>query len=58
MGRTIVGAGLLLGGLIGAYLPVVLMHASAWGLTSFIGSTIGGGVGVWAGYKAFRYLDI
>jgi len=58
VGRTIALAGLTLGGLIGAYLPVMLLHESAWGLTSFLGSTIGGAAGVWAGYKAYRYLDI
>jgi hypothetical protein len=58
VGKTIIYAGFTVGGLVGAYLPVVVLHASAWGLVSFAGGTVGGLAGIWAGYRAYRYLDI
>lgn len=57
VGKTMVYAGVTLGALLGGYLPV-LLGAGALSLTSFVGGTIGGFVGLWAGYKAYRYLDL
>jgi len=58
VGKTLVYAGVAIGGLIGAYLPVVLVGASPLGLASLAGSVVGGIVGVWAGYRLYRYLDL
>ncbi|HMK92274.1 MAG TPA: hypothetical protein VK576_04685 [Thermoleophilia bacterium] len=58
MGKTLVYAGVTIGGVIGAYLPVVLFDASALGLASLAGSFVGGIVGLWAGYRLYRYLDL
>lgn len=58
MGKTFIYAGITMGGLLGAYLPVMLFHASALGIASLAGSTIGGFVGLWAGYKVYQYLDL
>ena len=58
MGKTLVYAGVAIGGLIGAYLPVVVFNVSALGLASLAGSFVGGIVGLWAGYRLYRYLDL
>jgi hypothetical protein len=58
VGKTLVYAGAMLGGLVGGYLPVVLFHASALGWISIVGGIVGGFVGLWAGFKLYQYLDI
>lgn len=58
MGKMFIYGGITLGGLLGAYLPVMLLHVSALGVASVVGGTIGGFVGLWVGYKAYQYLDI
>ena len=58
MGKTIVYAGATVGSLLGAYLPVALLHASALGVASLVGASVGGFVGVWVGYKGYQYLDL
>ena len=58
MGKTIVYAGMTVGSLIGGYLPVVVFHTGALGMASLIGGTLGAIVGLWAGYKGYRYLDL
>lgn len=58
MVKVFLYGGVTIGGLVGAYLPVILLHASALGGASILGSTIGGFVGLWAGYKVYRYLDL
>ena len=50
--------GVTLGGLLGAYLPVILFHAGTLGIASLVGGTVGGFVGLWVGYKAFQYFGI
>jgi hypothetical protein len=58
LGRTFIYAGITLGGIIGGYLPVILLHASAFGVASIVGGIVGGLVGLWAGFKVSQYLDI
>jgi uncharacterized membrane protein YeaQ/YmgE (transglycosylase-associated protein family) len=58
MGKMIVYAGATVGSLLGAYLPVMLFHASALGIMSLVGGTVGAFVGLWVGYKGYQYLDI
>jgi hypothetical protein len=58
VGKMIVYAGMTVGSLLGAYLPVVLLHASALRIVSLVGGTVGAVVGLWAGYKGYQYLGI
>jgi len=58
VGKTLVYAGITIGGLIGAYLPVVLVNASALGLASLACSVVGSIIGLWAGYRLYQYLDL
>ena len=58
MGKTLVYAGVTIGGLIGGYLPVVLFNASALGLASIAAGFVGSIVGLWAGYRTYQYLDL
>ena len=50
--------GATLGGLLGGYLPVLLVHASELGLASILSGTIGGFLGLWVGFKVYRLLDL
>lgn len=50
--------GATLGGLLGGYLPVLLVHASALGLATILGGTIGGFLGLWVGFKVCGLLDL
>jgi hypothetical protein len=58
MAKMFTYGGVTLGGLFGGYLPVVLFHASSLGLASIVGGTLGGFLGLWVGYRAFRYLGL
>jgi hypothetical protein len=54
MGRGVIGMGVLLGGLVGGYVPVVLWGASSLGVQSLLFGAIGSVVGVFVGA---RYVD-
>lgn len=58
MAKMFTYGGVTLGGLLGGYLPVVLFHASSLGIASIVGGTVGGFLGLWVGYRAFRYLGL
>jgi hypothetical protein len=58
MGRMFLYGGAALGGLLGGYLPVVLVHASELGLASILGGTTGGFLGLWVGFKVYQALDL
>jgi hypothetical protein len=58
LGKIFTYGGITLGGLLGAYLPVLLFHVSELGVTSIVGGIIGGFAGLWVGYKIYQYLDI
>ncbi len=48
--KALVWAGLLIGSIVGGYLPS-LWGASIFSFQSVIFSAIGGGLGLWLGYK-------
>lgn len=50
--------GITLGGFVGAYLPVLLFHVSELGIASIAGGMVGAFVGLWVGYRIYRYLDL
>ncbi|HSX28327.1 MAG TPA: hypothetical protein VLF60_02660 [Candidatus Saccharimonadales bacterium] len=50
--------GATLGGLIGGYVPVLLFHASALGMSSLVWGSVGTLVGLIAGIKAGKYLGL
>jgi hypothetical protein len=54
MGRGAIGMGVLLGGLVGGYVPVVLWGASSLGVQSLLFGAVGSVVGVLVGA---RYVD-
>jgi hypothetical protein len=51
-----IGAGL--GGLIGGYVPVLFWHADALDASSLLWGLGGTLVGLWAGYKIGKMLDL
>jgi len=57
MGKLFIYGGIIIGGMIGAYAPVMLFHASSLGLASIVGGIFGSFAGLWAGYKAFQNFD-
>ena len=48
--KTLIWIGVFIGGAIGGYIPA-LWGASLLSFSSIIGNTIGGFVGIWAGWK-------
>jgi hypothetical protein len=49
--KGLIYLGITVGGIIGAYLPIVLFHQDSFSAVSIIGGTIGSFAGLWAGYK-------
>ena len=47
---------IFIGAAVGGWVPT-LWGASAFGVASIIGSTIGGLVGIWAGYKLSQMIE-
>lgn len=46
--------GVSIGGLIGAYIPVVLFRVNPLGLMSIVGGVIGSFAGLLVGYKVYQ----
>lgn len=57
MSKTLIYIGITIGGIIGAYLPVMLFHASSFGWESIVCGALGSIIGLWAGYKASQFLE-
>jgi len=57
MTKTFIYGGITVGSLIGAYLPVLLFHASVLGTLSIVASTVGCFVGLYFGYKLGQMFD-
>lgn len=53
--KTLIWIGAFVGGFVGSYIPV-LFGASTLSMSSIIGSTVGGLVGIWGGFKLFQML--
>jgi hypothetical protein len=56
MDKLYIYGGIAVGGLIGAYIPVLLFKSNPIGFVSIICGAIGSLVGLWAGYKAMQNL--
>lgn len=54
MGRGLIGMCMLVGSVIGGYVPV-LWGSSAFSVTSLVFSAVGAAVGVWFGVRLSEY---
>jgi hypothetical protein len=54
MGRGLIGLCVLVGSVVGAYVPV-LWGASSFSVASLVFSAAGGAAGVWAGVRLSEY---
>ncbi|MBV8065195.1 MAG: hypothetical protein JOY73_06710 [Actinobacteria bacterium] len=50
MGRGVIGMGVMMGTLIGSFVPS-LWGASQFGMQSLLFSGVGGVIGLWAGFR-------
>lgn len=50
--KLLITIGIVVGGLIGAWLGGLLDHGTLFGAWSLLLSTVGSLVGIWGGYKA------
>jgi len=41
----------LVGSIVGGYIPVLLFHSSVFSLVSILGNGVGGFIGIWVGMK-------
>ena len=57
MDKLYIYGGITIGGIIGAYIPVLLFKSDPIGFVSIICGAIGSLVGLWIGYKAMQNLD-
>ncbi|MFA6307209.1 MAG: hypothetical protein WC639_05395 [Patescibacteria group bacterium] len=53
--KTLVWIGVFIGGAVGGYIPT-LFGAGGFSVESVIGNTIGGLIGIWAGFKASQFF--
>jgi hypothetical protein len=56
MEKLTIYIGLTIGGIVGAYLPVVLFHVSGLSLVSLVGGFVGAIVGAWLGWKLTLWI--
>jgi urea transporter len=57
MQKLTIGIGLMIGSIIGGYLPVVLLHVSAFSWVSLICGFVGCFVGSWLGWRLTLWID-
>lgn len=55
--KLMIWIGITLGGLIGGWLGTMLDHGNGLGAWTILLSTVGGIVGIWAGYKIGQNLE-
>ena len=55
--KTLIWIGLFAGGILGGYLPV-LFGAAGMSLAALAGNTVGGLLGIWAGYALGKRLEV
>ncbi len=53
--KTLIWIGVFIGGAIGGYIPT-LFGADGFSMTTIIGNTIGGMLGIWAGFKLSKII--
>jgi hypothetical protein len=57
MDKLYIYSGIAIGGIVGAYIPVVLFKSNPLGFVSIISGAVGSLVGLWAGFKVMQSLD-
>jgi len=55
--KILIYVGVTIGGIVGAYLPVILFHVDSFSIISILLGAVGSFVGLWAGYKLGQYLE-
>jgi uncharacterized membrane protein YeaQ/YmgE (transglycosylase-associated protein family) len=58
MFKSLIGFGLLLGSIVGGFVPSLWGDNNMVSLAGFFFSFVGGVVGVWAGYRLSQNLDL
>jgi hypothetical protein len=56
--KLMIYVGASIGGLVGGYLPILLLHADALSGWSLLSGFVGTMLGLWAGYKVSQMMDI
>jgi uncharacterized protein YcfJ len=56
MAKTLIGIGIIIGSTIGGWIGALMTHGNWFSVLSIIGELIGSFAGIWAGYKASRYV--
>ncbi len=57
MGKLTIYMGLTVGGIIGGYLPVALLHVSTFSILSIVCGFVGCVVGLWVGWKLMTWIE-
>ena len=57
MAKLLIYIGITIGGLIGAYIPIMLFNTSTFGWESIVCGALGSLVGLWAGYKITQTIE-
>ncbi len=57
MARTVIFIGVIVGSIVGAYIPVLLFHASALSLLSLVMGFVGAVAGAWLGWKLTQWIE-
>jgi uncharacterized membrane protein YeaQ/YmgE (transglycosylase-associated protein family) len=54
--KLFIYGGITIGGVIGAYVPVLLFNSDSFGFVSIVCGTIGSFIGLWVGYKLLQNI--
>jgi len=57
MARATIAIGVVVGSIVGAYVPMLLFHASAFSVLSFVMGTVGAIVGAWLAWKLTLWIE-
>ena len=57
MAKLLIYIGITIGGIVGAYVPVWILHVDTFSLWSIIFGAVGSFIGLWLGYKAYQAID-
>ena len=56
MAKTVIFIGVIVGSIVGAYIPVLLFHVSALSLLSLVMGFVGAVAGAWLGWKLTQWI--
>lgn len=57
MAKSVIFIGTVIGSIVGAYLPVLLLHVSALSLLSLVLGFAGAVAGAWLGWKLTQWIE-